>query len=119
MGSLNFSELYKEIERIDFILALIDPASVEYTNKASGTYQLSYGFVKPVLIHKKFAESGNFNGENSILYENICHAVEQAIGMGTEEYNTMVGHLRELEQSIYKRSLNNLKQILGSDIQKL
>jgi hypothetical protein len=119
MGSLDFFELYKEIELTDFILALIDPSSVEYTNKASSTYQLCYGFLKPVLIHKKFADAGNFNGENSILYESICQAVEQAIDMSTAEYDAMVGHLRVLEQTIYKSSFNNLKHILEADIEKL
>jgi hypothetical protein len=66
LGFITFPELYKAIEQVDFILALIDPASIEYTNKASGVYQLSYGFLKPILIHEKFREIGGFTCENSI-----------------------------------------------------
>jgi hypothetical protein len=116
LGFLPFSELYNEIERVDFILALIDPASIEYTNKASGTYQLCYGFLKPILIHQKFAEIGGFTDKNSILYEDISSAVERAVSMNAGEYDEMVGHLTALEQNIYKSSLHNLQYTLEADI---
>jgi hypothetical protein len=112
LGFLSFSELYKEVSESDFLLALIDPASIEYTNKASGSYQLCYGFIKPIIIHKKFSEAGNFTGENSILYENIYTAVEKAIAMGSSEYDIMVQNLSKLEKTIYETSLNNLKSVL-------
>jgi hypothetical protein len=116
LGFLSFPELYNEMERVDFILALIDPSSVEYTNKASGTYSLCYGFLKPLLIHKKFAEVGNFNDKNSILYENIGSAAERAIGMSAEEYGAMAEHLRLSERALYKSSLDNLKRVLEADV---
>jgi hypothetical protein len=120
LGFLSFSELYKEMESVDFILALIDPASVEYTNKASGTYQLCYGFLKPLLIHKKFADVGNFNDKNSIIYDNNNpgSAAERAIGMSAEEYGAMVEHLRLLEHSLYESSLDNLKRTLEADVRR-
>jgi hypothetical protein len=62
LGFITFYELYKKIERVDFILALIDQASVEYTNKASGIYQLSYGFLKPILIGRFFLKCESRKG---------------------------------------------------------
>ena len=40
-GFLDFQRLYDETSDSDFLLALIDQASIKYTNKASGSYQLS------------------------------------------------------------------------------
>ena len=117
LGFLSFPEMYEVIEKSDFILALISPASVEYTNQASGTYQLSYGFLKPVLIHKKFAEIGKFTEKNSIIYDDIYPAMEKAIGISAKDYSAMVEHLEITAQSIYKNSLNNLKYVLEADIQ--
>jgi hypothetical protein len=116
MGFLPFSELYKEVEQADFIVSTIDPALEGYTNKASGAYQLSYGFLKPILIHKRFADVGNFTDKNSIVYDDICFAVEQAIQIDAEDYNAMIDELRILQQNIYNQSLYNLKAVLDSPI---
>jgi hypothetical protein len=67
LGRLDFQDMYKEISGSDFILALIDQSSVQYINKASGTYALSYGFLKPILLHKKFSDISGFNDYNSII----------------------------------------------------
>ena len=34
----------------------------------SGSFQLIYGFVKPCIIHTKFAGVHSFNNDNSFLY---------------------------------------------------
>ena len=114
LGFLSYPEMYKEISESDFLLALIDPASIEYTNKASGAYQLCYGFIKPIIIHKKFSTIGNFTDKNSIIYDDIYTAVEQAISMTSEEYDVMTQHLRNLEKTIYETSLKNLKSVLDA-----
>jgi hypothetical protein len=117
LGFLGYSELYNEVEKSDFILALIDPALVEYTNKASGSYQLSYGFVKPLVIHRKFCAVGNFTEENSVIYDDaVCPAVEKAINMSREEYETMTRNLGISSREIYETSLNNLKYALDSEL---
>ncbi|MDR2787967.1 MAG: hypothetical protein LBD06_06360, partial [Candidatus Accumulibacter sp.] len=117
LGFIGYSELYDEFEKSDFILALIDPASIEYTNMASSSYLLSYGFVRPLVIHRKFCTVGNFTEENSVIYdEAICPAVEKAINMSHDEYETMTRNLGSLSREIYETSLNNLKHALDAEL---
>jgi hypothetical protein len=96
---------------------LIDPASVEYTNKASGSYQLSYGFVKPLVIHRKFCTVGRFTEANSVIYDDaLCPAVEKAVNMSRREYEVMTRNLSVLGREIYETSLNNLKYALDAEL---
>ena len=114
-GSLDFQSMYNEIYNSDFILALIDQASVQYTNKASGTYQLSYGFLKPILLHKKFSEVSGFTNENSILYndnDKLAQAMERCIKMTDNDYSSLVSELEISQKKLYINSLNNLKKTL-------
>jgi len=72
---LPFKSLYKEIEKSDYIVLTLDPEN-EYDNrfkngKASGSAQLSLGFLKPILINNEFSKYYNFTNENSFLYEKI------------------------------------------------
>ena len=57
---ISYSELYKLIDNSDYIIILIDLSNKygkEYkTIKVSGSIQLTYGFLKPALIHKEFSE---------------------------------------------------------------
>ena len=118
LGFLNFKLMYDAIHSSDFILALIDSASVHYTNKASGTYQLSYGFCKPIILHEKFSPVSGFNNENSVLYsdnDELSAAMEKSINLSGSDYKTMVNSLSELEKSIYSSSLENLRKLLLND----
>jgi len=112
---LDFQKMYDEIIDSDFLLALIDQASVQYTNKASGTYQLSYGFLKPIVLHKKFSDVSGFNDKNSILYNNnhdLTDAMEKCINMSCDDYSALVSALEISEKELYNMSLNNLKKAL-------
>jgi hypothetical protein len=118
-GFLDFLKMYKEITSSDFILALIDQASVKYTNKASGTYQLSYGFLKPIILHNKFSAISGFTNENSILYEDnnkLADAMEKCINMSNENYLSLVDSLEKSEKELYLYSLNNLKGVLNTSL---
>jgi len=114
-GFLDFQAMYKEIIDSDFFLALIDQESVQYKNKASGSYQISYGFLKPIILHSQFAEISNLDNTNSILYNNnneLPDAMEKCINMSNNEYSSIVNNLEETEKKIYILSLNNLKETL-------
>lgn len=114
-GYLDFQSMYNEIQDSDFLLALIDQASVMYTNKASGTYQLCYGFLKPIVIHKKFSDISGFNNKNSILYSDngdLADAMEKCINMSGADYLSLVSALETSEKELYDTSLNNLKKVL-------
>jgi hypothetical protein len=120
LGYLDFKEMFIEVERSDFILALLDGINIRYLNAASGSYQLSYGFLKPIVLLKKFSEISNFTNENSILYEqnmDLAFGMEKAINMRNEEYQQMIKELKLLETEIYNDSLKNLQSILLSPLQ--
>jgi len=119
LGYLNFNIMYNELHESDFLLALIDQASVKYTNKASGTYGLSYGFLKPIILHSKFSEISNFNNQNSILYDDnddLYLSMEKCINMHNNEYLVLVSSLQATEKELYSNSLNNLKLAFESSI---
>jgi len=112
--SLNFNETFNEISASDFLLGLIDAASVEYANKASGTFQLSFGFLKPVILHSKFS-SGFFNDNNSVLHndnDGLANAMENCINMCEASYSTMVAELEKTEKEIatLKSTLDEISQ---------
>jgi len=114
-GYLDFQSMYNEIQDSDFFLALIDQASVMYTNKASGTYQLCYGFLKPIVLHKKFSDISGFNYDNSILYndnDDLADVMEKCINMSGDDYFSLVSALETSEKKLYDTSLNNLKKVL-------
>ena len=118
-GRLDFKEMYDEIEKADFILTAFENSDdhLKYTTiKTSGTFQLVYGFNKPIVINSNFAEINSFNDDNSIFYESnheYADAMKQAIIKSNEQYNTMRENLRETSNCIYNESLNNLKCIIS------
>jgi len=119
-GFLDYQNMYKKITEADFFLALIDQASVEYTNKASGSYSLSYGFLKPIVLHRKFSDTSGFTAENSVLYndnDDLSSAIEKCINMSNNEYSTLVSSLEISEKRLYDVSLANLKMVLEAQIQ--
>jgi len=112
--------MFAEIASSDFFLALIDQASVEYTNKASGSYGLSYGFLKPILLHRKFSNVLGFTDENSILYNdnsNLSDAMEECINMSNDDYWTLISSLEISGKELYDVSLTNFKEALEAQIQ--
>lgn len=117
--NLSYPKMYNELENADFILTLFDTENPEHekyiTTKASGSYQLSYGFNIPVLIPHKFQTAINgFNNLNSIGYKNnndLVNAMKLCINMKENNYKDYKTNLAKLEKEIYNSSLNNLKEI--------
>ncbi len=118
-GRLDYQQMYKELEKADFFLALLDPDNPEHdryiTTGTSGSFQLIYGFAKPCLINKKFATLHGFNDENSIIYEknsDFTEVLKKAIDMPANDYNMMQNSLKNYSDSLYQTSIKNLKEIL-------
>ena len=112
---LDFNEMFREISDSDFFLALLDQKSIQYTNKACGSYQISYGFLKPLVLHEMFSEIAGFNDKNSILYDGngeMANAMEKCINMTNDNYISMVNALEASEKELYGTSLNNLRTVL-------
>jgi hypothetical protein len=114
-GFLDFQKMFKEINDSDFFMALIDENSIQYTNKASGSYQISYGFLKPIILNNKFANISGFNNSNSILYDKnneLANAMEKCINMSNDDYLSLITALEISEKELYNASLKNLKEVL-------
>ena len=122
-GRLDYPQMYKELEKADFFLTLLDPDNSEHdryiTTGTSGSFQLIYGFAKPCLINKKFAALHGFNEENSIIYEknsDFTEALKKAIDMSANDYNSMQNSLKIYADNLYQTSLKDLKEVLEWEI---
>jgi hypothetical protein len=114
-GFVVYQELFKEINDSDFFLAQLKKKSVQYTNKASGSHQISYGFLKPIVLHNIFANVSGFNNSNSILYNSnneLADAMEKCINMSNNDYLSLKTALEISEKNLYNVSLENLKRVL-------
>lgn len=118
-GYVDFEKLYTFVEQADFLLPMLSSEG-EKNNRflegdSCGSFQLSYGFKKPILIAEKFAEYHDFNDKNAIIYENdskLYEAMKQAIQMSKNEYLQKQSGLEKLSQRLYDISLTNLKNVL-------
>lgn len=118
-GSLPFREMYGEVENADFFLTSYEPdfpLHLRYiTTGTSGAFQLVYGFLKPVVIHEKFAKINGFCDENSVIYSNsssYADALERCVKMSASEYEKMQNKLKILADEIYADSLRSLKELI-------
>ena len=119
-GRLPFDKMFSYVEKSDFILTLLDPDNDTHlryiTDGTSGTFQLSYGFCKPILIHSEFAEKHYFNDKNSIIYnKNFTQSLEKCINMSDDEYGKYIECLKNTSKDIENISLKNLKDILEAN----
>ncbi len=117
LGYTDTQTLIKEMEKADFYLPLLNPeieTHSRYINAGtSGAFQLIYGFLKPCIIHKTFAEV--YNMENcSIVYEkndDLADSMKIAINMKQENYLNLQNSLKILVKSIEEESEQNLNNI--------
>ena len=117
--NITYSELYKEVYESDYIIINLDPYNIYDTRfikiRATGSVQLSYGFLKPIIIHKDFAKIYNFNSSNSFIYDNynFINIMKDAITLDNERYQKMKENIFSLSKDIYKKSLFNVKDSLN------
>ena len=116
---ISYFDLFKEVYNSDYIIINLDPKNPEdiefKKRRVTGSAQLAFGFLKPVLIHKNFAKNYNFNSNNSFLYEdsNFSQIMKTAINLENKSYMKMKRHLFESSKVIYNNSLNNVKKCLN------
>ena len=117
-GQLPFPNMYEEMEKSDFFLPLLDPKNPKHeryiTQGTSGSFQLIYGFLKPCLIQRKFADVYNFDNKNSLVYEqnsDLYKVMLEAVNMDSEKYCEMQNSLKYMVEKIEKDSKNNLDAI--------
>lgn len=121
-GRVSFGELYAQMERADFLLSLLDPQNPAHefygTTGSSGNFQLVYGFAKPALVARKFAEPHRLTAQTSLVYEHneeLAEAMRAAITMSGEDYGRMQAALAELAADIRRESLETLRTMIAED----
>lgn len=119
LGRVDYQTMFDELEKSDFILPLLDPETETHKrymdSGTSGTFQLIYGFNKPGIIHKTFADIYNFDETNSLIYaenKQLPEIMQQAINMPDNHYQTLQENLLSNVQTIEKQSFSNLQKIL-------
>ena len=117
---LNFKDLYKAVFSSDYIIINLYP---NYKNndifrkeRLTGASQLAFGFLKPPLIHKSFAQFYNMSSNNSFLFDssNFYEIMRQAILLNDKEYKRKQKNLIKLSNGLYKISLNNIIKAFNS-----
>ena len=115
---ISYKELYKIVYNSDYIIINLDPNNAADVNfqkiRVSGSSQLVYGFLKPVLINEEFARFYNFNSSNSLIYDNsnFSKVMKDAINLHNKEYKKLQENLSLLSNEIYSRSLSKVKNCL-------
>ena len=115
---ISFEQFYKEVYKSDFIIIPLDPKGEidkSYrTIRVSGSIQLSYGFLKPLIIDKKFSDFYCLNNKNSLIYENydLYSVMKKAIELNNKEYRQLRNNLNKTASKIYNISINNIKKII-------
>ena len=116
--NISYSQLYEIVDNSDFIIIPLDPNNpydiAFKTTKVSGSIQLVYGFLKPAIINKEFANFYNLNEKNSIIYtdSNLYDAMRNAILMNAKKYKDLQSNLHSTEKDIYQTSIKNLKKAI-------
>ena len=111
----NYSELYKSVIKSDYIIVILDP-NIEYDKgymeyRVSGSIQLSYGFLKPIIIHQGFSEFYFLNSRNSLLFNNY-QIMKKSILLTKKEYRKLQKNLYQTKKTVYKKSFNNVKKTI-------
>ena len=116
----SYSELYEAVESSDYIIVTLDPKNnndIPYkTTKVTGNIQLMYGFLKPIIINKEFAQFYDLNINNSLIYYNnsdFYNIMKKAILLDNKSYKNLQRNLKVIEKALYEKSFNNLKKALN------
>jgi hypothetical protein len=121
---VKFEVLYEAVYSSDYIIINLYPHyknnELFRRNRLTGSSQLSFGFYKPALIHKSFAEFYNMTSENSFLFDNtnFYEIMRKAILLNNQEYKEKQKKLIKLSNSLYKLSLCNIKKTLNSILEQ-
>lgn len=120
LGPLSFPDMYDKMDEANFLLPLLDPSMEAHRRyldgQTTGSRQLILGFAKIPVLHDEFADAYAFTQANAIRHADggLEAAMERAIGMTQPEYDAMRRSLEELAQTVYEKSLLNLKNTLGA-----
>lgn len=115
---LPYKEMYKEVQNSDYIIIPLDPENESdnaFKNlRMTGSAQLAYGFLKPIIINKEFAGNYRASEKTGFIYENtnFTDIMRQAIKLDAKEYKIKQNNLKTVAKEIYQVSLENLKKAM-------
>lgn len=119
-GWVDYKSLYRLASKTDFIVSIFDyyiPEHKKYLNNwFTGAAQLCYGFNKPFIMQREFAQTYFLNDENALLFEKqeLGRAMESAIEMKQDDFIRMQNAVQRTAQEIEEISKNNLIEMLES-----
>ena len=116
-GRLNFPEMYRKINEMDYLLAQIDTGNEEGKHyievSTSGSKQISLGMCKPLIISEDVGRIYGFNDKNAIFYQNnqLENAFRKII---KNEINNedLIKNLQVLKDRSTNESLINLEKVI-------
>ncbi len=119
LGRVDYPIMFEHLKNSDFILPLLDPDwHKQYlTDKVSGTFELIYGFQKPCIIHKLFADAFDFDDTCSLVYEQndeFADKMIEAINLDGDKYLEMQSAIAVKADKLREISKNNLEMLLKS-----
>ena len=124
-GRCSYQELYEILRGGHAILMLLDPANSDHlrycSNVVSGNINLSYGFRRPVVIEKNFADCYGISDENGFIYEGnnkLFEAITRAMTISSEDYYAMRKALESEANKKYTESLNGLQNLFSDSSDK-
>ena len=119
LGRTDFLTMFNAMEEADYFLPLLDPEIEQHQRYmkygTSGSFQLIYGFLKPCIIHKTFADIYDFTENDSLVYKensDLGKIMEKAIDISNEEYIDKQEKLKQKVDNIEMSSIKNLKRLL-------
>ena len=119
----DYPTIFKAMEKADYFLALLDGENPVHdcyiTTRTSGSFQLCYGFRKPMVIEKKFASYYHMSDANAITYDNTRElglAMLRAIKQTSDEYAEVNDNFSALVEKIEAESLDSLRALIGEEL---
>lgn len=101
-GFVTYREFYANLSRSHLVLPLISPGSVDYDDylryKITGTYNLAWGFGKPMLMHSSF-EGYRIFRDTSVFYETgkMLQVLEKLF-QRRDQLKTLQENISEMEE---------------------
>lgn len=116
LGKVAFPVLFDELEAADFILPLLTTEKGLHArfleSVTSGSKLLSLIFRKPPVMQKEFADFWGFTETHAVIHAEggLCEAMKRALQTNTEQYGRFQNSLKGLQESVMKKSQENLHQ---------
>ncbi len=114
-----YKDMYNEVQNSDYVMVLLNAERKEddYFRhmQVTGTAQLSYGFLKPMIINRDFAKFYKLDSENAFLYEqgNLEKTMREAILLKQSDYEKKCNNLKKTADNIFSISLENMRIACG------